>query len=129
MSKAINWPSQFLNEVINENNEDLRVAFRLGSVYYDHCYYVNDDIVDIRVNHKVIRQGLIVGDLKLCKICEITDDDLKKHKMPVQSIDNLISYLSKNYNEDANSQTLVTVVYYKNIGSQKSSERLDDPHM
>jgi len=128
MSKAINWPQQFLNEVINENTDDLKVAFRLGSIYYDHCYYVTDEIVDIRVNHKIIRQGQIIGNLKLCKICELVDNDLSMHKQDINTIEGVVNYLSKTYEQEVDPDTTITVIYYRNMGSQKNINRADDPH-
>lgn len=129
MAKAINWPEQYLNEVINENSQDQKAAIRLGSLYVDHCYYVPDEVVDIRVNHKVIRQGIIQGEMKLCKISELTEDDLKKLKSDIQNTQQIVEFLAKTYNEEVTPETTITVVYYRNISSSKDNERVDDPHM
>ncbi|MEW5819487.1 MAG: hypothetical protein AB1782_04795 [Cyanobacteriota bacterium] len=129
MSKAINWPAQFINEVINADTKDIKIAVRLGSIYYDHCYYVPDEIVDIRVNHKITRQGKIVGDMKLCKICELTPDDFSKLKTGLKDIDSLVKYLSQNYDQEVTPEAIVTVIYYRNADKEKAYAQVDDPHM
>jgi hypothetical protein len=129
MSKAINWPAEYLNEVINENAEDEKIALRTGSIYYDHCYYVPDEVVDIRVNHKVIRQGIITKELKLCKIKELTEEDLSKEKSDLKTLDKIVSYLSRVYDQDITPESEITVVYYRNLSKSEMSDRVDDPHM
>jgi hypothetical protein len=64
MAKAIHWPLAFREEVLREDSEQLRLAVRLGDLYFANRYWVPDEIVDIRVNHKKIRQAVIVGDLR-----------------------------------------------------------------
>ena len=64
MAKAINWPTQFRDEVLGEDTDTLRCALRLGTLYYDNQYWVPDAVVDIRVNHLKIRKAKIAGDLK-----------------------------------------------------------------
>lgn len=129
MTKAINWPASFLNDVINENTVDTKIALRLGSIYYDHCYYVPDEIVDIRVDHKIIRPGVIVGEMKLCKINELLQEDLIKQKPSLQTIDNIVKYLSQTYNQEVTPDTQVTIVYYHNLNTDQSLNKVDDPHM
>ena len=129
MSKAINWPEQFLNEVNKENTTDIRIAFRPGSIYYDHCYYVADEVVDIRVNHKIIRPGIIVGDLKLCKIKDLSDDDMAKQKEGLKSVDDIVKYLAETYNQEVSPESEITVVYYRNLDKPADEDKVDDPHM
>lgn len=129
MTKAINWPARFLNDVINENPTDTLLAIRLGTIYYDHCYYVPDEVVDIRVNHKVVRQGIIVGDMKLCKLKDLSEDDLKKEKAGLKTIDELVKYLAQTYGQEVTPDEDVTVVYYRNLNAQETADRVDDPHM
>lgn len=129
MSKAINWPSEFLKDVINANTTDIKVALRLGSIYYDHSYYVPDEIVDIRVNHKVIRKGIIIGELKLCKINQLTPDDFQKLKQGLNTIDNVVTYLAATYNQEVTPETEVTVIYYRNLDREEDLPQVDDPHM
>jgi len=80
MPKAINWPQQFREEVIAEDAEQICCAFRLGSLYYENRYWVPDEVVDIRVNHRRIRKGQVLGDLRQCAIRELTDEDLRHQK-------------------------------------------------
>lgn len=129
MSKAINWPSQFLDEVINEKTSDIKVAFRLGDLYYDHHYYVEDEVVDIRVNHKVIRQGQIIGNMRLCKINELSEDDFAKQKTNLKTVENVVQYLADTYNEEVESSSEITVIYYKNLELPEVIGTNSDPHM
>lgn len=129
MSKAINWPSQFLDEVINEKTNEIKVAFRLGNLYYDHHYYVEDEVVDIRVNHKVIRQGQIIGNMRLCKIKELSQDDFAKQKSTLKSVDDVVHYLADTYNEEVGNSTVITVIYYKNLELPQEIGTNSDPHM
>lgn len=129
MSKAINWPIQYLNEVINEDSTKMKAAIRLGSIYYDHCYYVPDEVVDIRVNHKVIRQAKIQGEMKLCPLSELTETDFSALKSDLNTLQEVVEYLAKTYEEEVDGQTQVTVVYYKNLEPQKNADKADDPHM
>lgn len=129
MSKAINWPAQYLSEVINEDTTSVKIALRLGDIYHKHCYYVPDEVVDIRVNHNIIRQGIVVGEMKLCKINELTPEDLEKEKSGLKSIDEIVSYLAKTYNQEVTPETEVTAVYYKNKPAENIADRVDDPHM
>jgi len=80
MGKAINWPEQFYDEVISENSDDVRIALRLGSLYYNNNYYEPNEVVDIRVNHKIVRRGVIVDNMKLMPIRDLDEDLLKKYK-------------------------------------------------
>lgn len=129
MAKAINWPAEFLDEILNENEDDIKVAFRLGSIYFDHTYYIPEEIVDIRCDHKVVRQGIIVGDMKLCKINELTECILSKQKKRLQSIDAAVEFLKQTYQQDTTPETTITVVFYKNLKTETEENKVDDPHM
>lgn len=129
MAKAINWPADFLDEILKENNEDIKVAFRLGSIYFDHQYYIPDEIVDIRCNHKVVRQGVIAGDMKLCKIKELTENILNKQKQSLKDTETVIKFLNDTYQQETSPETLVTVVFYKNLPLETEENKVDDPHM
>jgi len=127
MSKAINWPKEFYDEVISESMNIPRIAIRLGSVYFDNGYYTPNEIIDIRVNHKIVRKGMILGDIKLMKIKDISDEDFTKYKKSMLNKIDLINFLSKNYNQQINEDSEVTLITYKNLEIEPSDD--DDPHM
>ena len=127
MAKAINWPKEFYEEVISEDMESVRIAIRPGSLYFDNCYYTPDEVVDIRVDHKIVRQGIIVGDLELVKIKDISDENLAKYKKSMSNKKDLIDFLSKNYNQQINDDDEVTLITYKNLEIAAPDD--DDPHM
>lgn len=127
MAKAINWPKEFYDEVISEDMESVRIAIRPGSLYFDNCYYTPDEVVDIRVDHKIVRQGIIVGDLELVKIKDISDENLAKYKKSMSNKKDLIDFLSKNYNQQINDEDEVTLITYKNL--EIAAPEDDDPHM
>ncbi len=130
MAKAINWPLQFRDEVIAEDCEQERVALRLGELYYQNRYWVPDEVVDIRVNHKKIRKAVVQGDLRQCAIGDLTDADLARQKSTLRSREALIRFLAETYNQPVNEQSLVTIVTYKNQPVvPEEMETQDDPHM
>lgn len=130
MAKAINWPLVFRDEVIGEDCESLHCAFRLGSLYYENRYWVPDEVVDIRVNHKKIRKAVVVGDLQQCPIDALTDDQLRLQKTTLRTKERLIRFLSDTYNQPVDEKTLVTIVTYRNQPIvQEEMEQQDDPHM
>lgn len=130
MAKAINWPLAFRDEVIGEDSETLHCAFRLGSLYYENRYWVPDEVVDIRVNHKKIRKAVVVGDLKQCPIAALTDEQLRLQKTTLRTKDALIRFLSETYNQPVDEKTLVTIVTYRNQPIVTDEmEQQDDPHM
>lgn len=130
MAKAINWPAQFREEVIAEDTESERIALRLGSLYYENRYWVPDEIVDIRVNHKKIRKGVVVGDLRQCAIKDLGPDDLVRQKQTLRDRQALVRFLSETYNQPVDENTLVTIVTYKNRPLvPEEIEEQDDPHM
>ena len=127
MSKAINWSKEFYDEVVSEDMESARIAIRPGNIYYENGYYTPNEIVDIRVDHKVVRKGIILGDLKLMKIKDISDESLAKYKKSMSNKQDLINFLSKNYNQQINEDNEVTLITYKNLEMEVSE--YDDPHM
>jgi len=127
MSKAINWPKEFYDEVISEDMELARIAIRPSRIYYDNGYYTPNEVVDIRVDHKIVRKGIILGDLKLMKIKDISDEILAKYKKSMSNKKDLIEFLSKNYNQQINEETEVTLIKYRNL--EIATPELDDPHL
>jgi len=128
MPKAINWPPEFLDEILNENPDDTKTAIRLGSLYYDNDYYKSGDIIDIRVNHKVERTAEIVDSLKLCKIEELTTSDIAEFKKNFDTQEKIAEFLEKTYNRSVKNDTMVTVIKYKNFPIREMDD-LVDPHM
>lgn len=129
MTKAINWPAQFMEEVLSEDSVSTKVAVRLGSLYYDHCYYFPGEVVDIRVDHKIVRQGEIVLEMKLCKIQDLSDSDFEMLKKSLTDKTSLISFLASNYEQSVSEETLVTVIYYMNKPIEPKEKAIDDPHL
>lgn len=130
MAKAINWPAQFLEEVLAEDCSETYTAYRLGSLYYENRYWVPGEIVDIRVNHKKVRQAQVLKDVQQCAIKDLTEQDLKHYKKDLQSQDNIIAFLSQTYNQTVTPETLITIVTYQNKPlPPEGTETNDDPHL
>src|ERR1044072_289824 len=99
MAKAINWPLQFRDEVIAEDCESERCAFRLGNLYYENRYWVPDEVVDIRVNHKKIRRAVVIGDLRQCALKDLSPEDLRRQKQALQTHEAVARFLSETYSQ------------------------------
>lgn len=129
MAKAINWPLAFREEVIAEDCGALRVACRLGSLYYDNRYWVPDEIVDIRVNHKKIRKAKVVGDLRQYALKDLPPEDFQRLKSTLKTPEALRQFLSQTYNQPVEADTLITLVTYQNLPVvPEEVEVQDDPH-
>ncbi len=128
MSKAINWPAKFYDEVTKEDVNVEKIALRLGSLYFDNDYYQEGEIVNIRVDSKIVRDAVISTKMQLMKIKDLTEDLLFKNKKDLQAKSKVVSFLSKNYKESVDDDTEVTVIFYKNL-SNLNTEESDDPHM
>lgn len=130
MAKAIHWPLQFRDEILADSVEKRCSAIRLGTLYYDNQYWVSDEVVDIRVNHKKIRKGVVVGELKCCMVGELTAADLAAYRQGFTNPQAVAEYLAANYNQPVDEATIVTVVYYKNLPViPEDIEQADDPHL
>jgi len=127
MAKAINWPKEFYDEIVAEDMTSPRLAVRLGSIYYDNGYYTNDEVIDVRVNHKIVRKAQITEELKLLKIKDIPAEELAKYKKGMDTKEAVINFLSKTYNQQVNEDTQVTLINYKNLDMVEPED--DDPHM
>ncbi|MDD3013959.1 MAG: hypothetical protein PHC34_09685 [Candidatus Gastranaerophilales bacterium] len=127
MAKAINWPQEFYEEIINEDSDNLKIALRIGDLYFNNGYFVDGEIVDIRVDHKIIRKALIIDDLKLYKIKDLPDNIVSLNKDRLKSKSEIISFLTNNYNQPVDEETSVTVITYKNLPFEKR-DIVDDPH-
>jgi len=130
MAKAINWPAEFRDEVMGEDTEALRCAVRLGTLYYNDRYWAPDEVVDIRVGHLKIRKGQVVGDLKACALKDLSAEDLACQKRSLRTIPELVAFLARTYQQPVTPETVVTVVYYRNLPLvPEEVEVQDDPHM
>lgn len=127
MAKAINWPIDFYDEILNEDSTSPRIALRIGTIYFDNDYYVPNEIVDIRINHKIERKAIITDNLKLFKIKDLNEEIIKKYKKNLQDKSKIIEFLSSNYNQEITEETPVTVIIYQNLPIEEF-DGIDDPH-
>lgn len=128
MPKAINWPIQFLDNVQNGQEQQSKIALRIGSLYYDNEYYCENEIIDIRVDHKIIRPGLINGKMELKAIKDLTQEDIQLYMEPLDSHEKIADFLGKNYNKDVSLETIVTIIPYENLAIDQT-DVVDDPHL
>lgn len=120
MAKSINWPLTFLSVVQTEPENQPFLAVRLGTLYFDNQYWVPDEIVDIRVNHEIVRQGKVVSPVQLTTVSELTSQQLAQLKPSLQSIDALINFLQSTYQPETPvlPETEITLVEYINLPLQ-----------
>jgi hypothetical protein len=129
MAKAINWPLAFREEILDEDNDGLRLALRLGELYFINRYWVPDEIIDVRVNHKKIRKGIIVGDLRQMPLTQLSPEDRQHLKASLRDPQALQEYLSQTYQTPVTSETLVTLITYRNLPLIPDEVEVeDDPH-
>lgn len=128
MAKAINWPQEFYEEIINEDSEYPKIALRIGDLYFNNGYFANGEVVDIRIDHKITRKAIIIDDLKIYKIKDLPQDIISTYKTRLKNKAEIISFLSTNYNQQIDEETSVTVITYKNLPLEKR-ETVDDPHI
>jgi hypothetical protein len=130
VSKAINWPENFRDAIIQEEAETLQIAVRLGRLYFDNHYWVSGDIVYIRAGHKIVREAQIVGDLRCMRLGELQASDFAMLKHPINHSQGLQQFLSETYAKPVSPETEVTLVTYQNRPfDPELLETLDDPHM
>lgn len=128
MAKAINWPISFYDEIISEDTDSFFVALRPGSLYSDTKYYHKGDVVDVRVNHKIVRKAVIAKNLITAKIKDLDHTVLDYFKKGYQSKNKIADFLKTNYNKPIDESSTVTVITYYNLPVEQDVE-LDDPHM
>jgi|GEM_PF-1332315 len=130
MAKAINWPLSFREEVIQEDTDSVHLALRLGDLYYQNRYWVEGEVIDIRVNHKVIRKGVIVGDMRQIPLQDLSEAEFKLLKSSLKNVAAVESFLSQTYQTTITKATPVTLVMYRNLAiNEDEMEAEDDPHM
>ena len=119
MAKAIHWPEGFQDAVLAEQPDTVYCAIRPGTLYFDNHYWVDGEIVDIRVNHEKVRKGMIVGDLKCCAIGELSPAELEKHKPGIQTPAAILEHLNFRYPDGPFSlDSKITLVYYKPLAAE-----------
>lgn len=128
MAKTINWPEQFYNEIISEDSISPKIALRLGTLYYDNNYYSDNEIVDIRVNHKPVRKAKIIGEMMVLQIKDLMDNILLFCKSSLREKADIINFLANNYNRSVDDNTVITVITYQNL-PYEYYEGIDDPHV
>lgn len=128
MSKAINWPERFKNEIINEDTSSPKIALRLGSIYHDKNYFHLDDVVDIRVGNLVVRKAQILDDTYVTTITELEDELLPFFKKELDTKEKIVDFLSQTYNQQVTTDSQITVIAYVNRPITQDFEN-DDPHM
>ena len=130
MAKAINWPVAFREEVLAEDTHKIHVALRLGDLYYANRYWVDGEVVDIRINHLKARKATVVGDLKQVRIADLSSEDFVALKSTLKSVDAVVTFLATTYDQPVTSETLVTLVYYRNHEiDPENCDVQDDPHL
>jgi hypothetical protein len=115
MAKAIHWPAAFKDEVLAEPTDRVFCAFRLGAQYYEHRFWVDQEEVDIRVDHKVVRRAVVQGDLEQIPFAALTASVLAYQKQALQTLEAVRTFLSDAYQQPINDDTPITVVYYQNL--------------
>ncbi|MEI7473284.1 MAG: hypothetical protein WCK67_00765 [bacterium] len=128
MPKAINWSENFYDEVIAEKNDEEVIAIRPGSLYFDNAYYVKGDPVEIRVGGNIVRRGIISQEMQLMTIDQLSDELLAKYKSTLRQKADVLSFISEYYKVDTALNSIVTVVFYKNLPLIERIE-IDDPHL
>lgn len=114
---------------MEESTDKLCAAFRLGRLYYDNHYWVSGDLVDVRVNHRIIRKAIVEGEMKCCPIKELDAGDYEAQKHSLKTMEAVIRFLSAQYNQAVDPDTEVSVVYYRNQPlDPEILEVEDDPH-
>lgn len=130
MAKAINWPAPFRDELIAEPEDKRFCALRLGRLYFDNAYWTPGEQVLIRANHRIIRKAVIDGEMKCCPLRNLEPADYGALKSSLNTMEDVIAFLSKTYEQAVTPETEVTVVYYRNLPlDPELLEVQDDPHM
>jgi hypothetical protein len=115
MAKTIHWPLPFEQEVLNEDCEAWYCAIRPGRLYFDNQYWAPQEVVDIRVNHQIVRKGMVTQPLELFTFGELPAVVYQRLKPTLASPDMLKSFLESTYNRTIEAQDYVTVVTYQNL--------------
>lgn len=116
MAKAINWPKEFRDEILQENKDEIKIALRIGPFYAECGYYEENDIVDIRADEEILRKASIPCPPKVTTIKNLATSDLYRLKEVLRDKDSIVNFLSKTYNKEVDENSEITVITYKNLG-------------
>lgn len=125
MAKAINWPVQYRDYVLQEPSYQPLCAVRLGRLYYDNQFWVPEEEVDIRVNNLRVRKGKVLAPLACFSIKQLPQQVYALLKPDIQTEATLIAYLGRTYNQSVTANSDVTIVTYANL--PVNPEEMDKP--
>jgi hypothetical protein len=116
MPKTINWPLSCYEAITTATPESEVLALRLGTLYYDNRYWNPGDVVDVRVNHEIMRQAEISREMRSCRIEELDEADWALLPFPCQSSADVVAFLRQTYPEKHAEEpiaeaSIVSVVY------------------
>ncbi len=127
MAKAINWPAPYRETILAEDTEQLRCAFRLGTIYFDGQYWTPDEEVDIRCNHLRVRRGVVRNELVKTTVGALSADILQHQKPDLQSVEAIKAFFKTHYDTDVTDDTELTVVFYQNLPLTPEHQDAPDP--
>jgi hypothetical protein len=125
MAKAINWPVQYRDHVLQEPSYQPLCAVRLGRLYYDNQFWVPEEEVDIRVNNLRVRRGKVLEALTCFTLSQLPQPVYALLKPDIQTQAALLAYLGRTYNQSVTPSSEVTVVTYQNL--PVNPEEMDKP--
>jgi hypothetical protein len=117
MAKAINWPGQYRDILLNEPDFNpsaagVYCALRLGTQYFEHQYWVDGEVVDIRVNHLRVRKGTVVGGVEQYPLSDLPAKVYDALKPNLKTPEQVQAFLSQTYDQPVTMQTPISVVFY-----------------
>ncbi|MFN8615309.1 MAG: hypothetical protein U0003_05305 [Vampirovibrionales bacterium] len=115
MPKAIHWPAPFRKIIENEDCETLFVAFRLGDFYYQGRYWQPHEVVDVRCNHRRVRQAVVVGDMTCTTVAQLTPEQWAQQKPGLRDLAGLTAFFETHYQTAITPSTVLSVVTYRNL--------------
>jgi hypothetical protein len=121
MAKAIHWPAQYRDVILNEpdvnpSGAGLYCALRLGAQYFEHQYWVDGEVVDIRVNHLRVRKGRVVGSVEQYPLSDLPDKVYEALKTDLKTPEQVQAFLNQTYGQyvtqPVTMDTPISVVFY-----------------
>jgi len=114
MAKAINWPETYRAYwLAAPADARVHLALRLGDLYFTNQYWVPDEIVDLRVGHKIVRSAVIAGELRQMPVEEFSGEELAALPPDLQTPDAVVAFLALTYSQPVTLQTPVTLVPFR----------------
>ena len=127
MVKTIHWPQEFEQEILSEPTGSTHLAVRPGKLYFDTQYFKKGDVVDIRIGNKVLRKGMVQGELRLAQIKNLTQADFNILKSSINTKETLKNFLSQRYSICVDDDSEITLIAYNNMNLVYLKEN-EDPH-